>query len=537
MVFTAELSVPQPRLQIAFLLACCAVVGPTGRFASAVTPESPEVKAVVEKALKYLDDKVEPRLGGKCLIGLCFLKNNRPATHPKVVEAVNACKAGFKDADNYSLGIATMFLVEADPDGNKPLIEQMIAEILSRQQKGGGWSYTGYSTGDTSQTQYAVLAIWIAQSNGIPVPVEVQERVLNWLLRVQDPTGGFGYQGNDPGNATRVQQSDVQASLTAAGLGSVYILADMLSLVDPPPEQNTNVPGALKQVKAKAAKRQPKTNKVDMNILRRTVAEGDRWMANPDVSHLEWLHYYLYALERYRSFREHAEGKSEKEPKWYNDTFQLLKNSQQGDGSWKGKDNDYVATCFSILFLSRSSKKAIAKVVALGDGTLLGGMGLPPNAADLKEKNGKVMETPLSGGIDELLALLEDEDNPELARMAEGTAVIELDKNVSKRGGQITKLRDMVSAKSFESRLVAVRSLGKVRDFDNVPILLYALTDPDLRVISEADKALRFISRKLEGTGLQLSSGQKPSPAQLDKLRADWRKWYLSIRPDAEFLD
>ena len=97
----------------------------------------------------------------------------------------------------------------------------------------------------------------------------------------------------------------------------------------------------------------------------------------------------------------------------------------------------------------------------------------------------------------------------------------------------VTRLRGLVSGPVFESRLVAVRSLGKVRDLDNVPILLYALSDPDIRVVREADKALRFLSRRLDGFG----PVDELSKTQQQKLQLDWRKWYLAIRPDAELLD
>jgi hypothetical protein len=80
---------------------------------------------------------------------------------------------------------------------------------------------------------------------------------------------------------------------------------------------------------------------------------------------------------------------------------------------------------------------------------------------------------------------------------------------------------------------VAVKTLSKVRDFDNVPVLLYALTDPDLRIVREADKGLRFISRKFGGVGLQ----EEPNSADLKSVQKAWKDWFLSVRPDAELLD
>jgi hypothetical protein len=196
--------------------------------------------------------------------------------------------------------------------------------------------------------------------------------------------------------------------------------------------------------------------------------------------------------------------------------------------------------------LSRSTRKSISvKLKALGDGVLLGGMGLPKNISDLQERNGKVVETPLGGSVEEILAIIEDPNNPELKRLAESGQSIPLDSDVTKRSGQVTRLRSLVSAGSYESRLVAVKTLSKVRDLDNVPVLLFALTDPDVRIVLESDKALRAISRKFRGVGLpddpqppgndlKVPAGQWP---QVKAAQKSWKDWYLSIRPDAELLD
>ena len=55
----------------------------------------------------------------------------------------------------------------------------------------------------------------------------------NWLLKTQDPSGGFGYQGNIAPNAgALVAQSEIRPSMTAAGSGSLYICANLLGLID-----------------------------------------------------------------------------------------------------------------------------------------------------------------------------------------------------------------------------------------------------------------------------------------------------------------
>src|SRR5262249_32029205 len=145
---------------------------------------------------------------------------------------------------------------------------------------------------------------------------------------------------------------------------------------------------------------------------------------------------------------------------------------------------------------------------ALGEGVLLGGMGLPKNTADLQERDGKILESPLAGTIDELMATIERGNTAELEKLAETSARWKLDSNVTKRSSEIARLRAVVAGGGFESRFLAVRALGRVRELDNVPLLIYALTDPDMRVVREADKGLRFTSRKLDGVGIP----EEPKP-------------------------
>jgi hypothetical protein len=247
-------------------------------------------------------------------------------------------------------------------------------------------------------------------------------------------------------------------------------------------------------------------------------------------------HYYLYAYERYQSFREAANKITDSNPRWYNEFVAYLKKTEEADGGWNGTDGPAVTTSFAILTLLRSAKKTIATVAApkkLGDGVLLGGMGLPKNTADIQEKDGKLVESPLAGTIEELVATIEKNDTPELERLAESQARWKLDSDVTKRSGEIAKLRSIVASGNFESRFLAVRALGRVRELDNVPLLVYALSDPDMRIVREADKGLRFISRKLDGVGIP----EEPKPADAKSGISAWKAWYQSIRPSAEFLD
>jgi hypothetical protein len=80
--------------------------------------------------------------------------------------------------------------------------------------------------------------------------------------------------------------------------------------------------------------------------------------------------------------------------------------------------------------------------------------------------------------------------------------------------------------------------LGRTRDLDSAPLLIFCLNDQDLRVVKEARDALRFVSRKFDSFGPEIPEGTyqiEEFEAERRKAVAAWKAWYLSIRPDHQF--
>ncbi len=80
--------------------------------------------------------------------------------------------------------------------------------------------------------------------------------------------------------------------------------------------------------------------------------------------------------------------------------------------------------------------------------------------------------------------------------------------------------------------MVGVEALARTRSLDNVPTLIYALSDPDPRVAVAARDGLRFTSRKFDGFGLS----DNPDAGEAAAVTEKWKQWYLSLRPNAKFL-
>ncbi len=537
-----------------FLSLCVAnsVVCSQGAFG--LTPESPEVKALVEKAIHFLEQPLPRDLatqpnstapGAQSLVGMCLLKTGRKADHPKIKEAVASIRsalgmtstnAATTPLDIYNTGLCIVFLFELDPVAYRPEMERLTQLLITAQKPHGGWGYSYSQTGDTSMTQYGCLGLWAAENVGITVPVDSWERAANWLVRTQDPSGAFGYQGNDPGNYTLVEQTQVRPSLAAAGLGSLYICAERLRLFGSfEPEQDPDLPAAFKRKK----KENPAgrgSGVVEVNRVRETMERGKGWQrAHYRVDPPEWVYYYLYAYERYQSFREMTAGESKADVNWYDDGYRFLSKSLRADGSWDSAPghNTVADTAFGILFLLRSTKKVIERAKSLGAGMLVGGRGLPENMDDAELRLGGVKAKRLSGPAKELLKILGDPNDPKFEQVVATVEEEGIEPGDEAVSDIEKRLRSLAAGESPEGKAAALRALARTRNLDEVPLLLHALKDPEPLVFNAANEGLRFISRKFYGAGFWGGTDEKTREEALKQ----WREWYLAIRPDAVLDD
>ena len=149
-----------------------------------------------------------------------------------------------------------------------------------RQKSHGGWGYPDKPAGDTSMTQYAVLAYWEMSKVGYLPQLESTERVANWLLRTQDPGGNWGYQGKEAEGRIGfelVKQDSSRPGMTAAGLGATYMVADLLGLGEVVAEQDASLPPSVRSIR-KGQPQQARTRKVDVRRVRQAQDRGREWM-------------------------------------------------------------------------------------------------------------------------------------------------------------------------------------------------------------------------------------------------------------------
>ena len=537
-------------------------------------PTHPEVESMVRRSLEFLDNTTLPQGSDSYTLGaLTIVESSKrydaivPVDHPVVVEAVKKILADLESGQlqrtdaAYYPALAIILLCDVGDEKYKQQINTLLKALIDRQEASGAFTYVsrqGTNAGDTSQTQYVALAIWVAWQHGFQIPLETPQKALQWLLDANLPDGGWHYEYIN-GSQSAHPRRPATLSIQAASLGTVYLLADFLQLNPRAARGKVNTDKRIAEQVALGTALPPSVSiyvppkeggpvikqtdgplvKFDMGRLNSVKRSGNDYLDKNFSIHLDrWGYYYLYALERYAFFREKAEGSVKEIPDWYDQGVRSLKGKQLEDGSFQrgqtGERNVFETTCFAVLFLVRSSEILI---LPGGEGNLSGSIGLKPNVR-LDLVDGKVKSFDVIRGLDDVLQLLDsddiDEEQFELVQDSLTRAIGQLadDPNTSRRQ-QLSRLRSLVSDRNYFRRLIAIKLLSRQQNMDNVPALIYALGDPDLRICAEAHNGLRLISRKLDS--IQVSDD--PDYIEYQRVKREWTDWFLKIRPGAELLD
>jgi hypothetical protein len=546
--------------------------------------DDPRVEAIVDKAIAFLEKNTpESDLGQLTLAALAIVEAKKrylqeiPKDNPVVKVAVQRI-IGMPEIKDYNEvyipAIATILLAEVDKTLYRKEVSTLVESIQNRVLDHGGINYMNQdkNTGDTSQIQYAALALYVANVHGFEVKPEIVKKMLNWLIESQQATGLFHYKLQQNGDRwfPNSESTNSRPSIHAGGLGTVYLIADMLQLFprrksmtkvatneefqDLPKTVIVFVP--LVDGKENKFRSEGPVVPFDISSLNSSVNAGNRALEPIFAANVaEWNYYYLYALERYAWYREQAEGNltGGRIPRWYDEGVEFLIEQQAADGSFMkpdfGSESPPVCTAFAILFLVRSSE-----VISLpnAESDAFGGMGFPDGIIQAKG-------TTLVGGsaekdINAMLKMLEEEPSEEqLAALTQSMkeAISEFNQVPDKsRGDTQSFLRTMISSDNPYRRKIAIRLLAAEQDMDNVPALIYAMGDPEFDVCLEAHDGLRLISRRIDTMNLSAETRRKAADpysvksedvakmrAEFDKLKKGWTTWFLKIRPNAEFFD
>lgn len=561
-----------PYRSIAFLV-CLVVTG--GAFSSvsfAYSPEDPEVQQMVDSAVKYLEGLSvedmnkgaygEPE-GQPMLVAYAHFKAvgdpdsavvqigiNSALNHiKKIRESGGRLSAKSHSKAIYEASIAIMLLAEVDANKYRDDLKVVSGALLSQQMPHGGYGYVGEPHGDTSQVQYVSLAMWTLERKGFDLDFERVGRMIQWIMRVQDPTGYWTYKPEDPGLGRGLgNQNRNLLSITtclAAG-GAALIAADVLRQwgdTSAEAAQIVGLPNAVKVSTAEPTEAQKsemsrkKAGKVPPDAIMAALARMEAYRAaNPfkRTNVADWYYYMLYTLERYESFKDFADPSRGGAAPWYDEGVLSLQKLQAPSGAFGVSDPSFnsppVNTAFAILFLIRSTKKSIAKA---SRGTAAGGLGLPSDTTKIVVTGTQIKGEPVAGSVTDLLSLLEEDDSDKFEQKSIPED-LKLETDPVRRRQQLDRLERLVrGSQSWQARRVAAKLLGKSDDLAVAPSLIFALSDPDTVVRRSAVDGLRFLSRKFDAVPMPA----KPTPQDIRKAQEQWRQWYLSIYPGHVFLD
>lgn len=522
----------------------------------AYKPEDPEVRAMVDRGVKYLESLSEDQLGKNpwaatsgqvILCALAHLKAEHNEDAPlvqmglqqalKIAGSIKGTKLEHTPKATYETAVAIMFLAELDPEKYAKELQQLGDGLFALQMRHGGYGYPGEPNGDVSQSQYVMLAMWTLDRAKIPIPLDRAKSLLVWMTRVQDVSGSWPYRGVFPPSRNLiVQPKEVMSiSTSLAGGCSVLIGSDIFRIWGNATAQGNGVEGLPKAIKRVETDELIKARRAmspvkDVEIIDAANRMNGFRRANPyrrKFGHDDWYYYQIYTLERFESFMELALGRPT-DPAWYDDVVVELQGHQDASGGWGIKDKaetqSSVCTAFAILFLIRSTKKAIGLP---SQGTMMGGWQIPADTTKIVVNNGQIKAEKPPGSVTDLLDLLEaDDEGKDKGSIPEN---LKLETDPTKRRIQIDRLeRVLHGSKSWDARRVAARLLGTSDQLSVVPTLIYAVSDPDKPTRRYAINGLQFISRKFDLYDLP----DNADSAQVRDCQKKWIAWYQTMYPD-----
>ena len=295
--------------------------------------------------------------GGTALATLALLNSGVKPDDPAISETIRQLSRS-QITYTYVVSLVTMVLAHADRDKYRSQIEKRVKWLEKSQRKGGGWGYTldGLSS-DSSNSQFAILALHEAQQAGVDVNLKIWSRANDyWESVYNSATGGFRY--------TARSSTLVSGSMTCAGISSLVIINENLNLGSSQVDKG--------QVKCCGRSESNDMIEKSINWL------GKKFMTtrNPGGNrlHSSFVYYYRYSVERAgRLTGQRFFGRRD----WYREiASQLINRIQRFDGSWRGgngirggssAEDEIVATSMALLFLSKGLRPVVASKYQYSD--------------------------------------------------------------------------------------------------------------------------------------------------------------------------
>jgi hypothetical protein len=347
---------------VAAVLIVAVVAGDAGQAQVPAGPvDAAQVLNAIDRGIAYLKREQSPRgnwgemagyTGGvTALVTLSLLNAGVPADDPTIVKALDFLRS-LKLERTYVVSLQTMVFAAAEPRKDMLLIDRNVRWLESKQvteaDRKGAWSYPGPG-GDNSNSQFAVLALYDAQSVGAKVKRQTWQLAADYWRNSQNDDGSWGYVPGDAGSG----------SMTCAGIGALATSTAALESGDATVE-NGRVICCRPHQEDHALERA-----VDWLAQHFSVSRNPR----PAGSGQACLYYYLYGLERAgRLTARRFIGDHD----WYREGAEYLVKDQDPlshywQGSWHAEQQPHISTALSLLFLAKGRRPVVMAKLEYGE--------------------------------------------------------------------------------------------------------------------------------------------------------------------------
>ena len=152
-------------------------------------------------------------------------------------------------------------------------------------------------------------------------------------------------------------------------------------------------------------------------------------------------------------------------------------------------------------------------------------------------KGGRVTSLEVGRNVDDLMGLLSQTGDDQNFGALDSIDLITIDESSPElKSRQLATIRNLVAHQNPKTRLLAVKALASYQDLDNIPPLIYALTDPEPQIVVRANESLMQISRKFNDKQYLLPDKFKPNDSNVENVRKRWVEWYFTVQPDGELF-
>jgi len=568
-------------------------------------------------------------IGPTCLAGLALLEAGAPIDDPAVKNVTAQVRAAaYTQSATYQVALCLMYLDRFGDKNDVPLIQALAVRLLVGQTPTGGWTYQccaevppadakrlaemkladvpagklhpevekyaqalvaargaggaapgGFVGDDNSNTQFAVLAVWMARKHGVRVEPAL-DLIERRFLGTQDArTGNWPYSGAGPGmpvpgglaSSPSMYCAGLISMATAVARREERLKGENKPEPAPPkkdgkadgkptdpfysPPAGTAPPPKKDARPADARDRCVQLAFAGLGLTLAEMVRGNGLLAHNNNGHGRGDLYFLWSLERVGVvYGADKIGGVD----WFDIGSTVLVRSQGNDGSWGvGGYNEDVNTAFAVLFLCRSNlaRDLSSKVQRDPTSTELRA-GTGPNPVDLLPNRPTlpappapvipVVELPnptndpgvtlavkmLKASKTDWATLLQEARDAKgasntramvlAATHAVGAQKGEAREALAERLCRMTPdtLRGMLKADEPELRRAAALACGMKDDKAHVPDLIELIIDPSDDVTRAAKAALKSLTAQDHGPPAGASAGQKALALTA------WREWH-----------